>query len=90
MPSTQKPAQNVATASATVDVWPANPIDATTGTAITKMIAIAKNRRRSIQRTRTSEPTVPPSWIMAPASAPTDGGSFRTAINVGVHDNRKK
>jgi hypothetical protein len=33
-------------------VVPAKPIEATTGTAITKTIAIAKKRRRSNQRAR--------------------------------------
>src|SRR5262245_64601251 len=65
MPRTQKPAKKVAIASAVVDVVPAKPIEATTGTAITKTIAMAKNRLRSNQRASTSEPTVPPTWIMA-------------------------
>src|SRR6476659_5792639 len=85
-----EPSKNVAMASAVVDVVPAKPIEATIGTAITKTIAMAKKRWRSNQRASRSEPTVPPIWIMAPASAPTDGGSFSICIRVGVHDSRKK
>ena len=48
---------------------------------------MAKKRWRSNQRASASAPTVPPIWIMAPASAPTDGGNLSTAIKVGVHDN---
>ena len=90
MPSTKKPAKKVAVSKTALDVNPAKPIEPTTGTAITNMIATARKRCFCSHQHSNKAPTVPPTCSMAPASAAVAGGSLAAVISVGVQLMRKK